>query len=270
MKGAAATMMTIILLVIVLFFLVVFLTNAKTNGSLTQFINLRESDAAAAENTFSLLNRSLGITWYLFTTQSIYSVSDDSMKCGLDKADYGIDVNIPDGYWYYYDHNDNKKDVQSVNNFISNLNGNSDKYNTDEPHVCYPTDDNVIEILRGKFSELNESIPTRFKMNNFNIEIDQKNVPTDFNFMNDGVRTVSTQNVKISDKDVSVSGTTQIDDKIYTQFPKFATFGRNVVQYLVLLSDLFSDDTTTTPPFNDNVSGHERCKYSRHAGCIRR
>ncbi len=247
-KGAAATMMTILLIIILLGFLVVFLGALSKQQRVSESINYKEAGIMRLANTFSLLNRSLGMTWYIFTAQSVFHATDNSVLCGFDDADITGDEDfMPEKYWYFYNRND-AKDNQKVTGFLdANPDGYTDKYNFKPPndaptHVCYPTSQNAIDILAERFSTLN-TIKPEFVVNGIKAAI--SDISTTFNLNDDErVETITKQTIKLGEESSGlIKEDTENTNQIYTEFRKMLEFGRFIVKELAFIADKFSYDS---------------------------
>ncbi len=237
MKGVAATMTTILLILILLFFLVVFVTTLNNDAKKSTTMNFRQSEVLKLENTYLLLNKTMETTWYISAVQSVFNATGQSLLCGKDDAELlGGDDALPPKYWYQYDKSNGAKDIGKVESFISNPDGNSIKYNNDEPTVCYPANENAITVLEGAF-EVFKDIANEFTANGIIIKIDKIN--TLFSFTGHGIESSSRQFVSLTSTNGAIEENTNSVNHIYTDFPKMINFGRLLVHRLTGISDAF-------------------------------
>lgn len=86
-KGIGTTVSSIFIIIILIMFLIsyVYMINENIQGK--TYLNLDEAAMLRTENTFYLLDASLGMTWFISTVQSIFRAGDESIGCGYDESE---------------------------------------------------------------------------------------------------------------------------------------------------------------------------------------
>ena len=235
-KGAAPTIMTIILILVLLFFLVVFLYYQAYEKNKVLLLNFREGEILRLANTYEFLNRTLGMTWHVSAVQSVFNATDQSLLCGIDDAELLGYEALPPKYWYQHDRKNGPKSIDKARAFESNPDGNRNKYNADEPSVCYPTNENAIKIIEGSFNEFMD-IDSELSANELSIKISPKE--TTFVLNQEGVEAVSKQGILLKSTNGEIEESTTNVNQIYTEFPRMINFGRSLVHALTGLADAF-------------------------------
>ncbi len=184
MKGSgdsAFTLFTIAFMLICVSILMYVITNDQIKRSEIVFA---DSNIMSAKNTYFLINRSLGLTWYVSSVQSVFRTHDESIGCGFDDTDISDpEDRLPQLYWYKFDPTKEKTNKELPRFPVTE----KTKYNFKEsvsfvhnPAICYPkpekdssNDDfeyHVLEYTKNKFVSYLK-IPKQFKLSGMKIEI---------------------------------------------------------------------------------------------------
>jgi len=247
-------MVAVILILLLLFFLGVYSITISNEVNKATILNLKQADMIRLVNTFNLFNRSLGMTWYISSVQSVFAAVKNSLDCGIDDVEIiGSDV-LPPSYWYRYnpDENGKIKDVKYLDRLFNYLlardskDPNFKKYNFGffsgidynvNPHVCYPLDEDITELLEKKFNDFKD-INDKFQSNGVRIDIDKGSIKNDFLIDPDGINSITIQNVGLTSSG-SINDETKNNNEIYTRLPKFFDFSRKLVKILGDFAGMF-------------------------------
>lgn len=215
-------------------------------------LNLLSAELLKIENTFYILNRSLGMTWYLSTIQTIFNAGDNGVGCGNDDDEnkystmYGYDIsNLKEGYWYQ-GNNEKQKTPQNGDLYCESVIPTGKKYNKLEcnPKVCMPNALYLKEYLIEKMKEYH-TIKTNFEINNIDVTIadnDKNKISTYFSVEDDKIKSYTTQKLKLENVHTKIETDTKNEITIYTEFNKMITAGNFIVAYLFVFSNNFLNE----------------------------
>ncbi|MBI4163129.1 MAG: hypothetical protein HY513_05585 [Candidatus Aenigmarchaeota archaeon] len=252
MKGSgdsAFTLFTIAFMLICVSILMYVVTNDQIKRSEIVF---SDSDLMSAKNTYFIVNRSLGFTWYVSSVQSIFRTHDESIGCGFDDTDISDpEDRLPQWFWYMYDPTKEKtsKEIPRLPT-APNV-----KYNFKEsisvvenPAICYPKKEkdasgtdfeyHIIDYTQKKFSSYLK-IPKKFRLSGMEIEIQNPKLEEiKINPGEKAMETLVSQKVSL----ISASELTKINDKnlpqstqlkhvnfVFTELDKITETARQVV-----------------------------------------
>lgn len=243
-KGIGPAIRVILILVVFLLLLVIFVKMVADNASLNTELNLLSASIMRAENTYYILERSLGTTWYVSTVQTIYNAGDESIACGNvdDENKYssgGIVTNdIRDGYWYQ---GKLAQKTLMANALCKSVIPLSTKYNNDpcNPMICAPEATHVKKYFEDKIVPYQDIIKN-FPINNMQVTLD--NIKTVYEVADDKITSDTTQSVIITDN-IRTTIDNPIKNKIdiYTAFNKMVTAGRYITGVLYFNSLKFQN-----------------------------
>lgn len=238
-KGDAGEILfTIFAAILIFFFLMVVMTSVTSSNQKSQEIVLEELAIVKAKNTFFLVQRSLGMTWYVSAAQSIFRTGYESVGCGIDEEDEGLSKDaMKDNYWYQY--SDTKLPKKS------GLPPPQDKYNFNPlsvntaPLICYPRgaleEGHLLAYLNKKFAPFKE-IPDKFTANGVPFII--QDMQTDFVVKDDEIDTKSNQSVTANpNTQPRIVAPVTNDNVIYTKLKQMVAGARKVVDNAIALSD---------------------------------
>jgi len=243
-KGDAGEILfTIFAAILIFFFLMVVMTSVTSSNQKSQEIVLEELAIIKAKNTFFLVERSLGMTWYVSTIQSIFRTGYESLGCGLDEEDEGLPATaMKDNYWYQY--SDTKLPKKSGLPLPQDkYNFNALSFNT-APLICYPRgaveEGHLLAYLNKKFVPFKE-IPDKFTANGVPFII--QNMQTDFSVKDDEIDTKSNQSVTANpNTQPRIVAPVTNNNVIFTKFKQMVAGARKVVDNVIIMSDLLKID----------------------------
>jgi hypothetical protein len=249
MKGAADMMMAILLVIMMALFLSSYIYMLNTDQGKTAELNLREAEIQKLANTYNLLNKSLGMTWYISTVQSVFNASDQSLLCGADVKDDAL----PEKYFYRYDPTKPKK-IKDAQQFILDRDSGAEdyKYNDFQPRLCYPTRKDAVDLIALDFADY-LGIRKRIDINGIALEI-KPDIENTIGFNSNGVESKTNQNILLTTSNGKIEETTTNSVTMTTEFPKMVDFSNYLVYYFAKLSDDFTDES---------VSGTADSSYDR-------
>ena len=244
-KGDAGEILfTIFAAILIFFFLMVVMTSVTSSNQKSQEIVLEELAIVKAKNTFFLVERSLGMTWYVSAVQSIFRTGYESMGCGIDEEDEGIPADkadkMKDNYWYQY--SDTKLPKKS------GLPAAADKYNFDiltitdaAPLICYPRgavpgeEGRLLAYLSKKFVPFKD-IPDKFTANGVPFVI--QNMQTGFVVEDDEIDVKSEQDVTANpNAQPTIIAPVINNNVIFTKFKQVVEGARKIVDAALAMSN---------------------------------
>jgi murein DD-endopeptidase MepM/ murein hydrolase activator NlpD len=247
-KGIGPAIRVILILVVFLLLLVIYVKMVADNTSLNTELNLLSASIMKAENTYYIMERSLGTTWYVSTVQTIYSAGDESIACGNvdDENKYSsggtVTNDIREGYWYQ---GTLAKKMEGPTTLCKSVIPLGTKYNNDpcNPMICAPEATHLKKYLDDEIIPY-QDITKEFTVNNVQVNID--NIKTVYEVTDDKITSDTTQSIKITDN-IRTTIDNPIKNKIdiYTSFNKMVTAGRYITNILYLTSLKFQQNTET-------------------------
>jgi murein DD-endopeptidase MepM/ murein hydrolase activator NlpD len=237
-------------------FMIIYVSMVNENRKTTMYMNLEDAAMLRMENTFYLLDKSLGTTWYISTAQSIFHTGEEGIGCGYswDEAEQSYLTNdMKEGYWYQTAPDRQKPFSTRPNPIPQNT-----KYNQRDcnPMICLPydTDDKYLKDYLDKKMEPYHDIKLEFNVNDINVkiaELNKDNINTNFYVWPDKITTTTTQKIKMEDTwNTKIDTTTRNDAVIYTEMKKMIEAGEFIIKYLLFVSDTFPTNyqyTEATP-----------------------
>ena len=254
-KGAGTTMASLLMIVILLAGISLHYATVLKKTGQQQKINMRESEIMRTVNAFHLLNRSLGMTWYLSTIQSVFQTGDESIGCGTDE-DPNIyttsKTNIGDIYWYQTDPTRDKTSKKfDEKEYYSKDPGPGaprfpppDKYNqwSYNPRICYPKTNNVNDFFLEKIGPF-QDITKSFDANGIDsINIDNIKTEFDFSLVRRNIKSTTEQDIAMKYGNTEISTKAKNENTVYTEFPPMVFAAQDFVSSLMDLSDALIND----------------------------
>lgn len=208
--------------IIILAILVVMLVAVATFvGSVTkrERIIFDEVELMRAKNTFYLMNRSVGMTWFISTVQTIF------------KAENGIG----EEYWY-------KTDPAIAKSVAL---PDSSMCNSGNPRICLPRNIDISNFLKGemqnylKIKGSDQSDVKSLDLNGVTAKIQSINIdkPENFWVSHDRITSIITQKLTAEFGNARAEGTTDNENVIFTQFRKMVTGGWLLVDFAIKFSE---------------------------------
>ena len=275
MKGDGTTLASILMIILLLAATYLHYSTVTKSAGREERISLREADILRAKNTFSLVSKSIGMTWFLSAVQSAFQTADESVGCGTDDVDFDTEDGailpgrneLKELYWYQINRIKGRDSKNSDNREITE----GEKYNSPygNPRICKPGRENLIVYLAKKLKPFLD-IKTSFTANDVDITI---NDLPEGEYINDVFKDVSllksnikyTIGQKISAKYIG----TEIDsvvikeNTIYTELPKMAYAGGLIADGLLELSDSLVYEETTDWKEKAEFSSDKTFDYSK-------
>ncbi|MBI2971237.1 MAG: hypothetical protein HYY37_02340 [Candidatus Aenigmarchaeota archaeon] len=223
-----------IVLIGLIFGIAVFGTNIKTYK-----INIEEAGLLRAKNTFYLANRSLGMTWYVSTIQTIF------------KTGY---TGVGERYWYLTDPTEQKRIIVPE----------AGKCNADtaNPKICLPQNkhvsDYLLGIMQGYLSIPSDPAVNDVRLGITGIRLDAR--PNNFWPAYDRVTALVTQRLQASYLGTHVDAETRNDNVIFTPFKKLVAGGWRLVGVATEFSSTAAGrlhDYPASPGDINNAMTHE-------------
>jgi len=262
------TVGSIVLIVVLLMFMIIYMSMVNDTLREKTYLNMRDAALYRMENTFYLLDKSLGMTWHISTVQDIFQAGDEAIGCGYDDIEQSYPTNdMTGGYWYETDPGLTKPTDRCPIPIQNTAIPNSPKYNAYgcNPKICLPksTDDkHLISYLNKKMEYENSAagsfhnIKTEFEVNDIDVAIgmegdagttlkgDPSKISTDFSVSDDKIRSSTTQRIFMRDAwTTKIDTTTRNDAEVKTYMKKSIDAGELILKYLLyLVSDVFFDD----------------------------
>ncbi len=251
MKGAGEILFAILAMILLFVILGIFVTYLRANATQQQNIMYEELELTRLKNTFSLVDRSLGMTWYISSIQALFRTGDESIGCGYDDYQYtDIPNAMKDGYWYQYSDPKAFKNQKLVDIKNGQMLGGkySFKGSLKYPQVCYPQTNDIDNYIGDKFGPF-KNIPTDFTENDIQFKI--SNPDTQFDLTEDKLIATSTQHIVANPEQTTptIDTTTTNTNNIDTKMIAMTESGRNIVDKAFGFYDSLNDNRYSSPFF---------------------
>ncbi len=235
MKGVATTAGTVMVIIIFLTFFGIYLYMVDNVVQSNAKLNLESLEALRLKSTFGLFNRSLGMTWFISTVQTIFATADEAVGCGYD------DGRITQGYWYN-GYSDKKRDFayDGQGNPKKRIPDEPDKYNAFgmNPQICYPRDNHIINYIKeklviGKYLDLKNPVDAS------GVSIDRKEPTYDIILNDKNIDSLFTQRIVAKTTSGTIDAKTTNNNTIETSLKIMAASGRKAVENFLIVGDNF-------------------------------
>jgi murein DD-endopeptidase MepM/ murein hydrolase activator NlpD len=256
-KGVGTTIAVIIFIIIILIFPVMLMSMVSENANKKTYLNLEDAALLKMKNTFYLLKKSLGMTWFVSTVQAIFRAGDEGFGCGYGEIEEITDMK--NGYWFQTEPGKGKQTQFPAQYCATPLPQPGKKYNEGgcNPMICTPNTNHLISYMDSKMEYTHgqntyHKIKTSFAANDVNVVIaddDPEKIDTDFTVSDASIETATKQKIKLNDYTFDMETNVnelKSDVKINTYMKKMVEAGRDFVNYLLVISNNHPDYSTTT------------------------